>query len=487
MNRIFTLLALVVVVFSSCEKELELKPSFEGIPELIIGDNWDFKSGDVVTDTIVRLWSHGVVSATNVEELADRILLGTDAENMVECNSLSDTITLKPYKQYFCQVIPYDKASGACGQASEIYTFYCVPPVVAKTVNGNGEWSTTLDWGVAGDYMQATTISVTPNIEGYPHEDNIVINKGQHSYKFKLGNASAPTNAAYTHWWDDSKAIYCEPIIYTYKFTITVAVGDKTFEFPQEVQDIIINTEDVVRDHEFNVYRLAKIGNKVWTIDDYRATTYYTYWNGEYEKEEIHVSIYDTNAAAYNYPYCFCYNEEQAESAKRNHHPEYKNLSIPEGFHVATEQDWLALEAYYGVQSEVKKGGKGDEYTTTYQFFGKTSSSESFGRFFSELYTGSEQHIKAKLSSPYGWETLARNDSVEQSIGVGAIFNAKPRYTYSSDGIYNGDYYEYKFSYTKYYASDGWDRLLTSESNGIARVWSSTGMGSLISIRLVKD
>ena len=481
MNRIFTLLALVVVVFCSCEDEW--KPTFEGIPELVIDDNWDFKSGDVVSDTIIRLRCFGVKA--NSSDVEYKILLGTDTENMVECNSLSDTITLKPYNQYFCQVIPYDEASGACGQVSEIYTFYCVPPVVAKTVNGNGEWSTTLDWGVAGDYMQPTTISVTPNIEGYPHEDNIAIKKGQHSYKFKLGNASAPTNAAYTHWWDDSKAIYCEPIIYTYKFTITVAVGDTTFEFPQEVQDVIINTEDVVRDHEFNVYRLAKIGNKVWTIDDYRATTYYTYWNGEYEKKEISVYIDDTNAATYHYPFCFCYNEEEAESAKRNHYPEYKNLSVPEGFHVSTEQDWLDLEALYGVVSDLHFG-KDDPWYMEYANFG-TWCSASYGQFRPDIYVGSNQHIKAKLSSLYGWETCARNDSVEQSIGAGAIFNAKPSSSYDNDDVENR-IVEYRFTYAGYHVSDGPNRFLTSESNGIARVYSvESKIAMTLAVRLVKD
>ena len=461
MNRIFTLLALVVVVFSSCEDEL--KPSFEGIPELIIDDNWDFKSGDVLSDTVVRLWSHGV-SATNVEELAARILLGTDTENMVECNSLSDTITLKPYNQYFCQVIPYDKASGACGQASEIYTFYCVPPVVAKTVNGNGEWSTTLDWGVAGDYMQPTTISVTPNIEGYPHENNIAIKKGQHSYKFKLGDTNSPTNAAYTHWWDDAKAIYCEPIIYTYKFTITVAVGDKTFEFPQEVQDIIINTEDVVRDHEFNVYRLAKIGNKVWTIDDYRATTYY--YADKFLGADLVINkktggaYYKESASHFNYYYGL-------------------HNDVPEGFHISTDQDWLDLESYYGVTAMLREKHYSDNAPRDFSYIGYDGSQYDY--FHSEKFIGNDKKIKACLSSPYGWETHARNDSVEQSIGLGAIFNAKPSLRFEGNELYG---YEYLCSGVSYYVPDGWNRYLSSESNGIAHadrdnMWKS--------IRLVKD
>ena len=486
MNRIFTLLVLVVVVFSSCEKELELKPSFEGIPELVIGDDLDLKSGDVVTDTIVCLWSHGT-SATNVDELAYKILLGTDSESMVECNSLSNTITLKPYNQYFCQVIPYDKATGACGQASEIYTFYCVPPVVAKSVNSEGEWSTTIDWGVVGDYMQPTTISVCPNIDGYPHEDNIAIKKGQHSYKFKLGDTSSPTNAAYTHWWDDSKAIYCEPIVYTYKFTISVIVGDKTFDCPQEIKDIIINTEDVVKDHEFNVYRLATIGDKVWTIDDYRAKTYYTYWNGEYEKKETEVTINEnTSAAGYKWPSSFAYSEEQSSNAKNYNHPDYKNLSIPNGFHISTEQDWQDLEALCGVISDVHYGERNDTWPMNAQYFG-TWGTSSFAQLYSVLYIGNDQHIKAQLSSQYGWETLARNDSVEQSIGLGAIFNAKPMHKYYDYREKEGGSYEYMFCYTGYYVPDGWDRFLTSESNGIARVCSDNNGGNKLSIRLVKD
>lgn len=468
---IFFLLS-VSILFSLCRcTEDDDKVIFDG--DLIVES--DFEDGSVVTDSEVtfKVRYSGNISG----DVGDRepnytykFYVGVGPDDLKEYKT--NTPRLEPYKRYYWYAV-YE-AFGVVGKKTEMRTFYYVPSVVATTENGDGEWSTTLKWNEIGENMLPTTIKVTPNIEGYPFEDNIEIKPGQNSYKFKLGDAGRPTNAAYTHWWDDSKAIYCEPIVYTYNFTISVNVDDRTFDFPQEVKDIIINKQDVVKDHEFNVYRLAKIGNKIWTIDDYRASTYYEYdpYYKKYTKEDVDLTINEkTGAVFYRWPSVYYAN-----------HPNYKNYSIPEGFHISTEQDWTDLESYYGMTSDLRKGDKTNTYPMSLPDFGTIGTWE-FSQFYSELYTGNDKHIKAKLSSPYGWETLARNDSVEQSIGVGAIFNAKPTLSYY-DIKKTGD--EYKFTHTGYYVSDGWDRYLTSESNGIARVWTGSGDENL-AIRLVKD
>lgn len=464
---IFFLLS-VSILFSLCRcTEDDDKVIFDG--DLIVES--DFEDGSVVTDSEVtfKVRYSGNISG----DVGDRepnytykFYVGVDPDDLKEYKT--NTPRLEPYKRYYWYAV-YE-AFGVVGKKTEMRTFYYVPSVVATTENGDGEWSTTLKWNEIGENMLPTTIKVTPNIEGYPFENNIEIKPGQNSYKFKLGDAGSPTNAAYTHWWDDANAVYYEPIVYTYNFTISVKVDDRTFDFAQEVKDIIINKQDVVKDHEFNVYRLAKIGNKIWTIDDYRAKTYYDPFVGKYVEPDYGLYVNEKTCAAYYNTDVFNFSKVSSDNT---------NNSIPQGFHISTEQDWLDLEAYYGVVSDLKYGNENDYWVCyTLDFEDRPSRN---GWFNSYLYTGNDQHIKAKLSSQYGWETDVLNDSVVQSIGIGAIFNAKPtRY---------GAYYEhgYKTCSVGYYVPNGWNRLLTSESNGIAREFLDPQMLNNLSIRLVKD
>lgn len=466
---IFFLLS-VSILFSLCRcTEDDDKVIFDG--DLIVES--DFEDGSVVTDSEVTFkvrYSGNITGDVGDREpnYTYKFYVGVDPDDLKEYKT--NTPRLEPYKRYYWYAV-YE-AFGVVGKKTEMRTFYYVPSVVATTENGDGEWSTTLKWNEIGENMLPTTIKVTPNIEGYPFENNIEIKPGQNSYKFKLGDAGSPTNAAYTHWWDDSKAIYCEPIVYTYNFTISVKVDDRTFDFPQEVKDIIINKQDVVKDHEFNVYRLGKIGNKIWTIDDYRAKTYYDYYYDKYVEAEnsfgIDLRIAPQTCAAYYNTKAFMFSAVSSDNV---------NKSIPKGFHISTEQDWLDLEAYYGVVSDLKYGNENEHWVTSTYDFEDTRS--RYGLFRSFLYTGNDQYIKANLSSPYGWETEAVNDSVEQSIGIGAIFNAKP----TEYGTYYN--YGYKTTYVVYYVPDGWNRALSSESNGIARKYAPKEYD--LSIRLVKD
>lgn len=458
-NSFFYLIG-CILFFCSCEEKVPMR--FEGDPQPNI------RNGSEITETTIKLEIHGV--CCNYGNTAFKFYIGTDPNNLdlVE----SEEIKLIPYNQYFWYAVPYETEHNKKGAPTEVYSFYCVPPVEVVAENGDGDWSTTLNWGEVGKHMEPMTIDVTPNIEGYAYEDDVKIEPGQTSYTFKLGDGSDPTNAAYTHWWDDANAVYYEPIVYTYKFNIRVKVGDRSYEYPQEIKEVIINKQDCVRDHEFNVYRLGKIGNKIWTIDDYRAKTYYDYYYDKYVEAEnsfgIGLIIAPQTCAAYYNTKAYKFSAVSSDNV---------NKSIPKGFHISTEQDWLDLEAYYGVVSDLKYGNENEHWVTSTYDFEDTRS--RYGLFRSYLYTGNDQYIKANLSSPYGWETEAVNDSVEQSIGIGAIFNAKP----TEYGTYYN--YGYKTTYVVYYVPDGWNRALSSESNGIARKYAPKEYD--LSIRLVKD
>ncbi|MCF0190410.1 MAG: hypothetical protein HUJ96_04005 [Marinilabiliaceae bacterium] len=474
----------VISVFTMCRcTDDDDKVIFDG--ELYIDER--LEDGCVISDSVVTIQCdyRGDVFGGSGDSRSLKYLIGTNPEDLTEYLATHqsvdafDTLRLEPYRKYYW-CVKFEANGGV--MTSEMRTFYFVPPVVATTENGDGEWSTTLKWNELGNKMLPTTIKVTPNIEGYPFENNVEIQPGQNSYKFKLGDVNDPTNAAYTHWWDDANAIYYEPIIYTYEFTIGVKVDDRTFDFPQVVKDIIINKQDVVKDHEFNVYRLAKIGNKIWTIDDYRAKTYFSCRYGEYTITEAGMTVCEeTGAVYYHVPEIFCFDYYGEYFDPESINPKYKNYSIPEGFHVSTEKDWLDLESFYGVNSDFFLGGKGDSHPIQGAFKGKISESEIFGRFYSEYYVGQEMFIKGKLSSPHGWETLARNDSVIQSVGV-AVFNSKPTEIYYD---VNPDGREYAYSFVGYFVPDGCDRFLSSESNGIARI--NSAYYRFLSIRLVKN
>ena len=75
--------------------------------------------------------------------------------------------------------------------------------------------------------------------------------------------------------YDDEVGQYYEPIIYQFKLTADVQVGDTTFSIASnEIDEILLDGDKYVRDHEFNVYRIVKIGEQVWMADDLRCTTY---------------------------------------------------------------------------------------------------------------------------------------------------------------------------------------------------------------------
>ena len=116
---------------------------------------------------------------------------------------------------------------------------------------------------------------------------------------------------------------------------------------------------DTITDIDGNVYRVLKIGDQTWTIDNYNAThfrdgtpipirTEDSYWVQSAPQEPA-MCWYDNDRETYENDYGALYNWYAAS------HP----LIAPEGWRVPTEEDYLKLRFYLqGGDQSIQTGGK---------------------------------------------------------------------------------------------------------------------------------
>ena len=384
------------------------------------------ENGAEISETKVSL----SVSGSTVEDQECNIsydyYIGTSQDNLVKTSP--QDINLTPYTQYFW----YAKAKTETDESepTEIRTFYCVPPFEIETDNGDGEWTAVLRFKGLPAH-KGGKVTLTPDKQGYNYQKEIEIPEGQDFCSIKMGNANNPTNAAYTHWWDDEHGIYYEPIIYDFKAVVNVQVGDKTISISNNAKEIILDKQSCVRDYEFNVYRLVKIGNQIWTADNFVSKTI-NINNSTYKIADI-FSKYFSNGESFDMP-----NDAEAIAYKTVKLPSgdkttlynltffgfiksefasitegrklygtesfldlLKRYLIPKGFHISTIDDWYELEKYYGVDVDINaKNIKTSEHKDE----------------------GESAAIRSKLASPYGW-----CDEEGNSINlIGGPLNVKP-------------------------------------------------------------
>ncbi|MBR6250832.1 MAG: hypothetical protein IKR17_06535 [Bacteroidales bacterium] len=447
--------ALAVMLAASGCKETEDEPTPNPIPT--VPTTFGLENGAEITNTTITLKASGSTVEDENLMVSYVYYIGTKADDLEETPA---EVTLEPYTQYFW--CAQAKTVGGEGEMSEIRTFYCVPNFLLELTsdNGDGEWAAIIRWNKA-DKFKSVTISATPNHEGYTLESQ-TIEGGLDSCYFKT---TKPEDDAYTHTWDDAKGIYYEPVIYTFNAEAKVQVGDKTFTFTSSIKEILLDKQSCVRDHEFNVYRVQKIGTQTWLADDLRVRT-----NLNGEKLGYESVMLESGAIGILYT--------PGYSNGQYFVPLFDGLQelLPKGYHISTHEDWLKLESFYGVETDdyVNLGGSKlscFRLDTTYH--------SSYVRD-RRMFVGEEQKIGTLLQCGCGvWK---KTNETNQS-GERTAFNAMPfgpsledQNTSHISAIYFAGYKEKEFCF----------REIWAYSTGIMRGYSSDSF-TPVSIRLVKD
>ena len=458
-TRFILYLAFAVMLAASGCKETEDEPTPSPIPT--VPTTFGLENGAEITDTTITLNASGSTVEDENLKVSYVYYIGTKADDLEETPA---EVTLEPYTQYFWCAQAETEAGES--EMTEIRTFYCVPNLLTLTSdNGDGEWAAIIRWNNA-DKFKSVTISATPDHEGYTLESQ-TIEGGVDSCYFKTTKLE---DDAYTHAWDDAKGVYYEPVIYTFNVEAKAQVGDKTFTFTSSIKEILLDKQSCVRDHEFNVYRVQRIGTQTWLADDLRVRT-------KLNGEKLHCESIVLKSGATGILYYTGYSTEQFfVSTPLN---ELQDV-LPKGYHISTHEDWLKLESFYGVEA--------DDYTNIRgcppEYFRMDTTYHSYVSDIIEKrrkFVGEEQKIGTLLQCGCGvWK---KTNETNQS-GERTAFNAMPFGPYFENqntsyisAVYFAGYQEYDGLYF---------REIWAYSTGIMRGYVSLTI-SLMSVRLVKD
>ena len=139
------------------------------------------------------------------------------------------------------------------------------------------------------------------------------------------------------------RTLYEEAYKYKFKITLKMPIGDKMVEWTAQTTSILIDQDAYAIDRELNIYRTVKIGEDIWTIDNYRGTK-----NPFLEYKTSNNSEYANNGF---YFYC-----------KRNRHryednyPLWVETALPiinshiiNGYELPTTTDWNRLVSSLGI------------------------------------------------------------------------------------------------------------------------------------------
>ena len=384
-TRFILYLAFAVMLAASGCKEDEGPSQIPTVPT-----TFSIEDGAEITDTTITLKVSGSTVEDEVLKVSYVYYIGTKADDLEETPA---EVTLEPYTQYFwCAQAETEVGEG---EKTEVRTFYCVPGFDVTTDNGYGEYAAVIKWNKA-DRFRSVTISATANHDGYELEPQ-TITGGVDSCSFGLRrNVSDPTkDNAFVQYWDDEHGIYAEPVVYDFKVDAKVQVGDKTITITNNAKECILDKKHVVRDREFNVYRVARIGNQTWLADDFRAKTDF---KGNALKYEV--STLESGAVG------ILYSSDDVNKKLPN--------IVPSGFHIATHEDWLELESYYGLTTDELTDDKAPLDTVGMEMQYK----ENLMSYFQCV----EQSVGMFLESPYDWKQTNETNKDKDIMG----FNAKP-------------------------------------------------------------
>lgn len=478
----------VSIMLNSCIDEVDPDP-VPTTPKMYI------PNGYISQDTVINLEVGGSTTNDDVY-VVYHYYLSTDNSNFEKISP--NNVKLQPYTQYWWYAVPnsyYGKELVATGERTETRTFYCIPPFDIESDNGEGDWAAVIRFKNVGNIMGG---KVTAKSDYGSFE--VEIPAGQDScyikYERYFESGSEPDNNAYVHWWDDAHGVYYEPIIYTFKVDLTLRVGDKDTTYTKSIKEIILDKNDAVRDHEFNVYRVVKIGNRQWLVDDLRTKSF-IYKGDTIKLDDVKIFNFDKESPV---PYKTVKLSESGSTGIvycigdwRNRDVDFKDkngktcslgmqslipLLAPKGCHISNNDDWEDLERFYGIESpEITKLESG-YYPQGYVY---EDNYDDLRQYYTKYFQGGDMYLRRQLSSMYDWVYY---NNEENSVGMQMPFNAKP---FAGEG-HGCIYYTLMDEEHKY--SLGLFRILSTVDKGIFNFGCSNtwqGLYQYASLRCVKD
>lgn len=447
-------------------------------------------NGYITRDTIITLNIDG--STVNDDaSIVYEYYFSSDGSDFEVINP--ENVKLKPYTQYWWYAIPISHFNGellAEGEKSDTRKLYCIPHTTIKTYNGDGEWAAILGFKKVDCMVGGKVTAISDH---YQYE--IELSEGQDMCKLEGKNISSPENNAYKHWWDDANGIEYEPIIYTFKVDLNYKVGDTVATCTDYVKEIILDKNSAVRDHEFNVYRVVKIGNRQWLADDLRTKSFI--YKGDTIKlddvvfrddkgKKVYKTVKLPESGSVGVVYCVGHSWWDKVEFDRNNRteelkmPDLISLLAPKGFHVSNNGDWEDLEKYYGIESPKIAALEEGYHPTSYvnEKYYEDIISENYTQYFQ----GGDVDFRRRLSSNTDWIYYDPDEKPNVDY-IQSAFNAKPfvgegrgcvYYTLMDEG------HKYDF---------GLFRVLSTVDKGILNIgwnWSSY-YRPFSSLRCVKD
>ena len=388
-------------------------------------------------------------------------------------------------KHYFWYAVPFAlhyNGDTVWGEKTAIHDFYLYesPTGELELTNVEDGFTILLKWSNnQQEYFKGATITVTPDSACNYDNTPITVPAGQDSYRISAGTMTDQKYQMYYHW--DVKGINYKPVIYTFSVTLNYDFNGNTKAITINKKGIFLDNEKYVADSYFNIYSIGKIGNRTWMLEDIRCKLpdddddFYYNMNPKNEKYKqiLHCIVRHRNH----------FNDaiiEFEESAKMK-----GVFPIPQGYHLATDDDWNDLEATYGlaktdisdycnVDANLKYFVPDSEYIKIDVYYRDGYSDVP------NKYIGKEVDIRSKLIAKNSWFDLEGNP-IE---GYG-IFNAYPAYSYSRNDKFSCG--GVIFPTGTIIGENRIMRMLWCGSKGILRCKGGTLWGTDFCLRCVKD
>ena len=463
-------LALATLTFNSCKDKEETEEEYQFPYEKV---TLTLEDGMVFTD-IEKYRDANFISIGEKDYSKYDIYMGTSPDSCQK--KIVDDI--KPFTKYYWYVVAHEPNKYDNTAQSEIRTFYYVTsPQITKVYNPEGDWATILKWE-HNDYLKEATITLTPDKDCQYDKMPIVVDAAQDSCYISAGGEFNSKYAVYHQWWDDSKAQYYEPVVYSFNVTFEGEIDGHYFTLTNDsVKYIFLDRAKYAADKQFNVYRMGRIGNRTWLLEDLRGIPTYTWTH-----YLVVTSPLGFKACAYEY------------GCSDNLISDKEIDIIPEGCHLATDDDWQDLEYTYGAEKrDINDYYKGD-FVLSYMPLSYVSHLkdyyESLANDTTLIFAGNnnnDDNLLEKLISKNEWKINDTSDIILNGYGV---FNARPY------GV--PDYYDYEISRSGYSVAfltgtkglQEYSRIiryLWSPNHGIGRISIENYSQNLYIFRCVKD
>lgn len=330
------LIAAAMLNFTSCKED---EPS--QIPT--IPTEFSIKDGAEITDLKVTLRAFGSRVEDENLNVSYVYYIGKSADALEETTA---EVTLEPYTQYFW--CAQAKTEGGESEKTDVRTFYCVPPMdlLLKRDFGKGDYSTTIKWNIGyyvgennrqtllTEKLKQINITVDISSEEIGYAKSVEMTGEIDSIYIEAETKKNACKAILGTIDNKEVTLYEEAYKYIFNVNLKIPVGNKVVEESKSITSILIDKDAYAIDDQLNIYRTIKIGDDIWTIDNYRGV------KKAMEAELPKCSEY-ANAGFY-----FLYNDKAS----------IVNKCIINDFHVPTEDDWCRLEKYLEMEYSYEGG-----------------------------------------------------------------------------------------------------------------------------------